>query len=77
MGRLAIMDHTGDFRLEWGPKEDAATAAVLEEAKTKFDEARKKGYVAYATFDRGRRSEILKRFDPEADTVMRPAMQGG
>lgn len=75
MGRLAIMNHTGDFRLEY----EAADTAVIEQARTKFDEARKNGYAA---FSMGRTrggvdGEIIKQFNPEAEIVMRPALAGG
>src|SRR5688572_823937 len=85
LGVLCIMDETGDTRTTW----DAAVPESVEVARTKFNDAKTKGMVAYlipATTtggDSGGSADpvIIKSFDEAVETrgkvVMAPALVGG
>lgn len=72
---LSIADPSGDTRIMWDPKskDDVATA------KAAFDQAKKKGMLAYAvdpeSADKG---EVIREFDPKAGKIiMSRQLQGG
>ena len=72
---LSIADATGDTRIMWNPnnKDEVSTARAA------FDEAKKKGMVAYAVDpDSADKGEVIRKFDPEAGKIiMSRQLQGG
>jgi len=88
---MAVMDHTGDFRLTWDP----LSTTDVAKAKAEFNRLRKAGYTAYrlniidpkvkgaaaTSFSRWD-GELIMEFeelpqDVPSEVVMSPAMQGG
>lgn len=69
MPKLQILDTSGHRELTW---QESGQATAL--AKVAFDEHLKKGYSAFKTDGEGGK---IKAFDPQADIVMVPAIQGG
>lgn len=69
------LDHTGDSRLAWDPRNPAETEA----AEAHFNSLKGKGYLAYRLGDDGRyQGEAIRTFDPQAATIMMtPPMQAG
>lgn len=71
---LAVMDHTGDTKCMWDPN----IQAEVENAKSTFDNLKKKGYIAYRCNAQGDKSEIMTAFDPIAGKIiMSPPLIGG
>ena len=88
---MAVMDHTGDFRLTWDP----LNPNDVTKAKETFNRLRKAGYTAYRLniIDpkvRGAEAHTFSRWDGElimefeelpqdvpSEVVMAPAMRGG
>lgn len=69
---LAVLDHTGDTRIEWDPDEPDEVAA----ARAMFDNLQDKRYLAYRVTGRDR--EQIRKFDPSAaKIVMSPQLVGG
>lgn len=69
---LAVLDHTGDTRIEWDPEKPDEVAA----ARKMFDELKEKRYLAYRV-TRGDR-DLIRKFDPSAaKIVMSPQLVGG
>lgn len=74
MGKLAVMDRSGDMKVEWS----AGNEAEVDHARQTFDAMKKKGYAAFKTQGDGSRGEQIREFDASAESiVMAPAMQGG
>lgn len=74
MGELKVLDRTGDTRIMWDPERPAE----VEVAKKAFDEAKKKGHVAYSVTKKGDKDEVIRDFDPSAGKIiMAPALRGG
>ncbi len=72
--RLRKMSMKGDEVLqEWDT--ETATPDKLKEIEKEFNEMTAKGYFA-ADITEGK-NEIIKKFDPNADTLLIPRMQGG
>jgi hypothetical protein len=71
---LKVADHTGDTPTLWKTGDDISTA----EANRVFDEMISKGYLAYTQPDDGTDGDVIRSFDPDADTiVMMPQTIGG
>ena len=71
---LHIMDHTGHTTKEWDP----AVASEVEAARAAFNQMKGRGYLAYSVNTKGDKGEVIKGFDPNAESiVMSPQMIGG
>lgn len=69
---LRRMSGKGDeVMAEWDT--ETASPDRLKEIETEFDKRMKEGYFA-ADLNKG---ELIRKFDPEADTLLIPKMQGG
>lgn len=75
MSELAILDRTGDWKLEWNPK----SALEVEQMRKTFDHnVKDKRFMAYRMDKDGKRKEQITVFDPEAERiVLVPPMVGG
>ena len=75
MGKLTLMDETGDTKATW----NADNPDEVETARRTFTDLKKKGYTAFRVFARdGSRAEEMREFDPAAEAViMMPRMAGG
>lgn len=73
MARQIVMDHTGDTRHEFNPK-DAAEIAAAEE---RFKELTGLGFTAGKRVGDGK-VELLRQFDATAEeTIFFPRLKGG
>ena len=73
-GILCALDDTGDTRLQW----DQNAPEEVVKAKARFDELKKKGYLAYSVNAKGDQGVVLKDFDPTAERIiMHSQMIGG
>jgi len=73
MARQIVMDHTGDTRHEFDPKDRAA----VKLAEKRFKALTGAGFTAAARLGEGR-SEVIRRFDPSLEeTVFIPQLKGG
>lgn len=71
---LAIMDETGDSRIQW----DKSDPSQVAKARARFDELKKKGYMAYSVSKKGGMDEIINNFDENAERIiMHSQMIGG
>lgn len=71
---MFVMDESGDTRLQWNPKNQAEVDA----ARRRFDDLKRRGYLAYKVDRRGGQGEVLDAFDPTAQRIiMAPQMVGG
>lgn len=71
-----VMDRTGDTKTMWDPKNDDE----VEVAREQFKALKKKGYAVYRVGERGKKSEVMQTFDPDAGAmilVATPPVQGG
>lgn len=74
MGKLNILDKTGDIKLEWNPEVEEE----VEAAKKTFDDYKKMGFKAFRQYDEGKRGEELKNFDQYAEKILFiPPLKGG
>lgn len=74
MGRLNILDGTGDVKIEW----DADSKDEVEVAEEAFKKYLKKGFKAYRQYDAGKQGEKLEEFDKYAEKVIFiPPLKGG
>lgn len=74
MSTLAVLDRTGDTRLEWDPER----RDEVDAARKMFAELKAKRYLAYRCDADGNRGEVIREFDPEAERiVMTPQLVGG
>lgn len=72
-GESATIGEEGDIRMKWNPDSPWEVA----EARRKFEELKKKGYMAHKVV-RGGPNEIMHEFDPSARMiVMAPVPVGG
>lgn len=70
MGKLRVMDHTGDHEVTWDP-EDEASVAGAEEA---FRDAQSQGHAAFVIPG----NRLTKEFDKNAEQIVtRPPFSGG
>ena len=63
---LAILDKSGDTRIEWDPNNEDEVA----NAQRTFQEMKKRGFVAYAVRRRDQRGEVVREFDPSAEKLI-------
>lgn len=71
---LAIMNGSGDTKLIW----DSENEDEVENAKETFTKLTKKGYAAFSVSEKGKKDEIIKKFDANAEKIILiPPMQGG
>lgn len=71
---LKVLDHTGDSRLEWNPR----NRDEVDAARAHFDTMKAKGYLAYRVDENNEAGEVIKQFDPNArEIIMSPQMVGG
>jgi hypothetical protein len=74
VGTMAVLDKTGDERLEWDPENEEEVAG----ARKRFADLKAQGYRAYRVAVAERRGDPIDEFDPAAERIlMAPAMQGG
>lgn len=73
MASQIVMDHTGDTRHEFDPKNTTAVDAAM----ARFAELTGQGYTAAKRTGPGQ-AQLLRKFDPTADeTVFIPRLMGG
>ena len=73
-GLLCLLDESGDSRMQW----DKNVPVQVAKAEARFDELKKKGYLAYSVNKKGDMGDILQAFDPNAErTIMHSPMVGG
>ncbi len=73
-GLLCAMDDTGDSRIQW----DRTDPLQIAKAKSRFEELKKKGYLAYSVNKKGDQGVVLSDFDPNAERIiMHSQMIGG
>ena len=71
---LCILDETGDSRFQWDKNDPEQVA----KAQAKFDEMKKKGYLAYSVNKKGDRGDVINTFDPNAERIiMHSQLVGG
>lgn len=63
---LCILDESGDSRMQWNPDDPAEVA----KAQARFDEYKKKGYLAYKVNNKGGQGEVLHAFDANAERII-------
>lgn len=69
MGRVRILDRTGDTVLEVTPESE-------ESVRQEFEKMMKAGNLAYKVGGNGK-NEQTREFDPNAETVITPPLVGG
>lgn len=72
MPKHTVMDRTGDTVHEF----DSADVEAVMKAEERFKELTGLGFMAAKTIENGRHEQI-REFDPEANTIFVPALQGG
>jgi hypothetical protein len=71
---MEIMDSSGDTKKTWDPD----TPFEVEEARKSFDAHIAKGYVAFSVGDKGAKGQKIKKFDPDAGSlILVPPIVGG
>ncbi len=75
MGKMAVMTaKDGDIKVEW----DNDKPEEVTHARETFRKMKQKGYAAYRTNPKGSKGELIREFDPAAESiVMAPQMVGG
>ncbi len=71
---LIVLKDDGETKFEWDPisKND------MKQANTIFEEMTQIGYIACRTKRDGSQSELIREFDPKAETIMLiPPIIGG
>ncbi len=66
MGKMQIMGHEGDIKLEWDPD----NKKEVELAEKTFKQNLDKGFLAYRVYDSGRKGESLEKFDKFAEKIL-------
>ena len=74
MGKLNILGPKGHTEVAWSKTDEIS----LDEARRRFDELVRDGFLTYKTDPTTNESEVIRRFDPAAAviTALRP-IQGG
>jgi hypothetical protein len=73
-GTLAVLDKSGDSRMQWNPNSPEEVA----KARARFDEFRNKGYLAYKVSPSGGQGEVISAFDEAAARIiLHSPMVGG
>ena len=71
---LAVMDHTGDTKTIWDPR----NKDEVEVARDAFKKLKDKGYLIYRVGANGEKSTAMHKFDPDAEKMIAvPAVVGG
>jgi hypothetical protein len=74
MSEMLVLDHTGDTKTVW----DANNPDDVNAAREQFNALKKKGYIAYRVKKKGAKGEIMRDFDPDAESmILSPPMAGG
>lgn len=75
MGQLRVITpKEGDVRLSW----DVANREQVREARKTFEDLTGKGYYAYRVGKSGRKGEVIRAFEPDAEEIIiAPPMAGG
>lgn len=74
MGELAVLDRTGDTRLQWSKHNPEKVTA----AENRFKELKAKGYAAFKVNKDGDKGIQIDDFDPSAERlIMIPQIIGG
>lgn len=68
-----VLDHTGHTETVWDKSDIVAVAA----AEARFKELTGKGYLPVKPSGDGTPGTVVRQFDPEADIVFQPQLQGG
>lgn len=66
MGKMQIMDVTGDIKVEWNPD----NKKEVEAAEKSFNEYVDKGFKAYRIYDDGKKGESITKFDKFAEKIL-------
>lgn len=73
-GELAVMDHTGDTKTIWDPRNEAEVDA----AEATFNTLKKKGYAIFKVNAEGEKGTKVNTFDPSAGKMIAvPPVVGG
>lgn len=73
-GTMAVLNQTGDVKTVWDSENEDEVSA----ARKQFDDLRKKGFLAYRVKRNGTKGEVIRTFDPEAESIiLAPPMVGG
>lgn len=73
-GEIATMGTSGDVKTIW----DRTKPDEVDNARSTFDNLRKKGYLAFKVDSKGEKGEQIDKFDPAAEKmIMVPPMMGG
>lgn len=71
---MAVMDDTGDSRIQWDP----SNAAEVAKAEQRFKDLKAKGFMAYRVNKAGDKGVVLDKFDPTAERIiLHSQMVGG
>ena len=75
MGKITVLDRSGDTETRWSPDDSVLTKA----AKEKFDKYRGYGYSAWSVDPQDEsKAELVKDFDPQAEELLlMPQFKGG
>jgi hypothetical protein len=72
--QLCVMDDSGDSRIQW----DQSNQEEVAKAEARFNELKKKGFMAYSVNKKGDKGTVLNSFDPTAERIiMHSQMIGG
>lgn len=63
---IAVMDGTGDTKVIWDPNNQDET----DNAKSTFDNLKKKGFDAFKVVGKGEPGERMDEFDPKAGRII-------
>ena len=64
----------GDLKITWDPE----NAEEVKVAHRSFDDLRAKGMVAYRVSRKGEKTEVVDKFDKDAEAmILAPAVRGG
>jgi hypothetical protein len=73
-GIIKVLDGSGDSRFMWSKDNPDEVKA----AKKTFERLKEKGYLAYKVLASGARGEVIREFDPDAQSIiMAPQLVGG
>lgn len=74
MGVLAVMGGSGDTKIAW----TAGNEDEVANARRTFDDLTDKGYAAFSVVARGEKGEQIRRFNPNAESlILVPPLAGG
>lgn len=74
MSELAVIDQTGDTKTIWDPDNQDE----VDVARDTFDALKRKNYIAYTVNERGKKGNVITKFDPElGKIIMIPPVVGG